>query len=387
MNPSDTTVEKEGLSTLENMSVPSRKELVQGSYQWQGIFYMGRDHRALTVVLCQNLKRRERRSRKSTLLKLDRSVISIILACVRVDMECEQTIMTTQKRGIVRSVGFAPDETFVIAGFDNGETVAWNTSTSTQCSIGIPQFHTRTFRGKSNGVTATSVCPRGSLICSGFEGGSLHVWDARTGTSRYCIKKHRDRIYDLAFSPDARRILTASRDTTLRISWSATGKTVCNVFKGHTAPVRSCAWSPCGQFICSGSMDRTLRMWDSSTAHCLHIFMGHAREVLCCSFSPLGDVVCSGSWDKTLKVWSALNGKCLWTLKGHSRIITSCDFSPDGTCILSGSQDRSLRLWHAATGAHMQTLEGHETFVMSCQFSKTGKILSGSRDKSLKIWA
>ena len=80
---------------------------------------------------------------------------------------------------------------------------------------------------------------------------------------------------------------------------------------------------------------------------------GHSNYVDCCAFSPDGQSVLSGSVDRTLKIWSAIDGSERYTLSGHSNWVTSCSFSPDGASVLSGSHDKTLKIWDAATGAHL----------------------------------
>ena len=64
------------------------------------------------------------------------------------------------------------------------------------------------------------------------------------------------------FSPDGKRIISASGDETIR-TWDAqTGKQIGDPLKGHTWPVCSAAFSPDGKHIVSASYDKTIRIWD-----------------------------------------------------------------------------------------------------------------------------
>jgi WD40 repeat protein len=53
----------------------------------------------------------------------------------------------------------------------------------------------------------------------------------------------------------------------------------------------------------------------------------------------------SGSLDKTLKLWDVAMGKEIRTFGGHTGFVSSVAFSPDGRSALSGSWDRTLKLW------------------------------------------
>jgi len=81
---------------------------------------------------------------------------------------------------------------------------------------------------------------------------------------------------------------------------------------------------------------------------------------------------CSGSWDKTLKVWDTEAWACVRTLFGHSAPVYGCGWSSadgGGRWIVSGSYDESLRVWDAESGVCVTSLLGHSRWVRCCQWS------------------
>ena len=115
-----------------------------------------------------------------------------------------------------------------------------------------------------------------------------------------------------------------------------------------------------------------------ATELALHLATGHGSSVLSCAFSPKGDRVLSGSSDNTLKLWDAASGECLRTFSGHGNSVLSCAFSLEGDRVLSGSSDNTLKLWDAASGECLRTFSGHGGWVRSCAFSPKGdRVLSG----------
>ncbi|TRV43164.1 MAG: WD40 repeat domain-containing protein [Microcystis panniformis Mp_MB_F_20051200_S6D] len=95
----------------------------------------------------------------------------------------------------------------------------------------------------------------------------------------------------------------------------------------------------------------------------------------------------SGSLDKTIKLWNVETGKEIRTLKGHDSYVWSVNFSPDGKTLVSGSGDNTIKLWNLETGKEIRTLKGHNSRVRSVNFSPNGKTLvSGSWDKTIKLW-
>jgi hypothetical protein len=77
------------------------------------------------------------------------------------------------------------------------------------------------------------------------------------------VLAHEDGVMHAAFSPDGKRIVTASKDKTARLWDAATGKPIGEPLKGHDDTVRSASFSPDGRRIVTASSDKTARIWDA----------------------------------------------------------------------------------------------------------------------------
>ncbi|RKK76434.1 Vegetative incompatibility protein HET-E-1 [Fusarium oxysporum] len=135
--------------------------------------------------------------------------------------------------------------------------------------------------------------------------------------------------------------------------WNACVQTL----KGHSSSVNSVAFSADGQRLASGSIDKTVKIWDAATGAYIQTLEGHNASVNSVAFSADSQRLASGSIDKTIKVWDAATGECLQTLKGHSDWVNSVAFSADGQRLASGSDDKAIKVWDTAMGTCVQTLE------------------------------
>jgi len=115
---------------------------------------------------------------------------------------------------------------------------------------------------------------------------------------------------------------------------------------GHSAPVTSVAFSPCGHYVLSGSKDKTVKLWDIATGREIRTFKGHSDVVSSVKFSPDDRHIVSTSWDGSVRLWDITSESEVRASREHQYKVNAVAVSRDGKYALSGSEDRSLILWH-----------------------------------------
>ena len=197
---------------------------------------------------------------------------------------------------------------------------------------------------------------------------------------------HSSTVTGVALSPDGRQAVSGSLDKTLKVWDLETGAELRTLF-GHSDSVNGVALSPDGRRAVSASLDKTLKVWDLETGAELRTLAGHSSSVYGVALSPDGRRAVSASFDKTLKVWDLETGAELRTLFGHSSYVYGVALSPDGRWAVSASWDRTLKVWDLETGAELCTLSGHSGWVTGVALSPDGRrVVSASSDKTLKVW-
>jgi WD40 repeat protein len=72
---------------------------------------------------------------------------------------------------------------------------------------------------------------------------------------------------------------------------------------------------------------------------------GHQGSVRSAAFSADGNWIVTGSSDRTARIWNAETGAPVRTLEGHRGWVLSAAFSTDGKWIVTGSEDGTARIW------------------------------------------
>jgi WD40 repeat protein/serine/threonine protein kinase len=270
----------------------------------------------------------------------------------------------------VKSVTFSRDGQRLASASRDGTVKVWDAGTG---------LETLSLKGAS---AAVAFSPDGTRLAGGDD--TVQVWEAATGQETFTLRGHTGALTSVAFSPDSKRLASASQDHTVKVWDTATGQETLSL-KGHTGLVSSVAFSPDGKRLASASHDRTVRVWDAATGQEILSLKGYTSDVYSVVFSPDGKRLASCGHG-TVKVWDAATGQQTLAPKWHTGALESVAFSPDGTCLVSPSLDGTVKVWDAATGQERFTFEIHRGAVYHVAFSPDGKRLaSASSDETVKV--
>ena len=227
-------------------------------------------------------------------------------------------------------------------------------------------------------------------IITGSRDRTIRVWDISTGR---CIKivggghddestpnaigYHKGSILCLQF--DANILVTGSSDHTC-IIYSLPSFTPFLKLPGHRMGVLDVCFDE--SHIVSCSKDTSICVWDRSTGLLLSRLRGHEGPVNAVQLR--GNFLASASGDANIKLWDIETGVCTKTFSGHTRGLACIQLSYDCQTMVSGGNDQSIRVWDVPSGnLKYEIRDAHKSLVRSLYLdSYNGRIISGSYDQA-----
>jgi WD40 repeat protein len=190
-------------------------------------------------------------------------------------------------------------------------------------------------------------------------------------------------------SPDGQWVVSGSGDKTLRI-WDVGSRDCVRKLDGLTDSVTAVAVSPDGQWVVFGSGDKTLRIWDVGLGESVQTLQGNVGwDGGTLAVSPDGRrVVWGGGYPETVRIWDVGSGEHVRALAAHTWSTSyAVTVSPDSNWVVSGSADGTMRVWDIWTGKFVSTLQGHTHWVRAVAVSPDGRwVVSGSDDGTVRVW-
>jgi WD40 repeat protein/serine/threonine protein kinase len=235
-------------------------------------------------------------------------------------------------------------------------------------------------------VEHAAFSPDGRRVVTASRDHTARVWDAVTGDPISPPLRHGDIVWKAVFSPDGRRVVTASRDGTARV-WDAHRGVSIGAALPHRGALADVSFSPDGRRVLTADTDGKACVWDTATGQPITPPLQHAKWLYSAVFSPDGRVVVTASEDNTARIWDATTGQPVAPALKHTAGVRYAAFSPDSRKVVTASEDHTAQIWDTATGQRIGPALQHRDRVIRAVFSPDGNYVStGSFDRTARVW-
>jgi dipeptidyl aminopeptidase/acylaminoacyl peptidase len=213
----------------------------------------------------------------------------------------------------------------------------------------------RRFIEQTDSNTVLAFSPDGKMLASGENEGLYFLWERATGklirkfgTPPEGPQHHQYNIFSV-FSPDGKWIAVSGTNHPVRLCPVDPSQRV-REFRDRGC--HAAVFTPDSRILAlddaeyiDGTCVFTVRLHETATGKELAKWIAHENWVRALAISPDGQWLATGSYDKTVALWELATGKELRRFRGHQAEVVSLSFAPDGKTLASASSDHTILLW------------------------------------------
>ncbi|CCG82244.1 putative MRNA splicing protein [Taphrina deformans PYCC 5710] len=172
----------------------------------------------------------------------------------------------------------------------------------------------------------------------------------------------------------------------VRPEWHAPWKLM-RVISGHLGWVRAMAIEPNNKWFCTGSGDRTIKIWDLASGTLKLSLTGHISTVRGLAVSARHPYLFSCGEDKQVKCWDLESNKVIRHYHGHLSGVYALALHPTIDVLVTAGRDAVARVWDMRTRQNVHVLAGHKSTIadVGCQDSDP-QVITGSMDSTVRLW-
>ena len=282
----------------------------------------------------------------------------------------------------VQSLQYTKDDQMLIIAIDNNIQL-WDIATGTPVEI---------LTGHTSFVTDIAYSPDGKKLLSGSKDKTLRLWTI-PAQPQITLRRgyNNQKIHDIAYHPQGKLFSTLSSDH-IHL-WNHEDSRPIRVKKFRDAQMSKVVFSYDGKEIASASEDGKIILWDSGDLNPIYSFATESKLITQIQYNSDASILASCSVDTNINLWDIerSNGKVrhkkIMHFDAHLAKVNSIAFHPNNHVLASASQDKTIRIWDTKNNEQLKVISRHKAAVNCVVFSASGEFLaSASDDRTIRIW-
>jgi WD40 repeat protein/serine/threonine protein kinase len=279
-----------------------------------------------------------------------------------VDIRNVETGLPEEKRLCHRAhilgIAFSHDGRMLATAATDQSVKLWDAKTGAE-SLQVPP-----------GARYVAVSADGRWLARALHDATIDLWDIAAGTHAEVLREYRYGAEFLTFSGDGRVLAAAGgpNEPTIRV-WDTADMSKLCVIEAHAAMIAELAFSPDARTLASASHDGLVKLWNLETGALLKSFDAGSGAATGVSFSSDGRTLAACHLMHpsiaSIKFWNRTNGKLVSTVETTAGYVRGAVFSPDDRTITAGYAGPGVKSWDISRGVERVTTAGTGIFAAS----------------------
>ncbi|MGH3243845.1 MAG: helix-turn-helix domain-containing protein [Spirillospora sp.] len=208
-------------------------------------------------------------------------------------------------------------------------------------------------KGPRDSAYQIALSPDGRRMAGLGRSGTLTLWDLSTGASTTAPAGLRGLPSMLTFSPDGKRLAAGATNTDPQVWEISPG--LKRLTGWETQPTAKAggtvAFNADGTLLADARDDGTVLIWNLTGRHEPKVMRGNRDDLTGLAFGPDGRRLAAAATDGAIRVWDTRGEAAEPTvLRGPVNRVRKVRFSPDGAWLLTNEPTGNLRLWRPPGG-------------------------------------
>ncbi|MDE0484819.1 MAG: WD40 repeat domain-containing protein [Candidatus Poribacteria bacterium] len=289
------------------------------------------------------------------------------------------------ERGMMNVATFSHDARWIATGDQDGILKVWDTQNG-QCVARTDWGGTE----RRNVILHVQFSPDDQYIAaSGFGHSAVYAWNTELNAPIRNFKLENpklsdyrkegasnDRHFPIAFSPKSNLFAYVTSPETVTVSDINTGEDIAHL-TGHTAPLHTLLFSPCGQYLASASLGATVQVWEIQNESLVMMPKTYEGNRLRLAYTPDEILRVADIYNDKVLMWDASQQKELDTFNTVGTTAEDACFSNDGSKFAIACWNHSIQIWKEDTFTTRSFFSGYGSVPYFVAFMQDSNTLVG----------